>query len=128
MVLNRLFDAIETTRERANWRAAFGEPQVVGDRTLIPVAKTTYGFGLGFGRGMAPESEDAEAGTPSEGEGGGTGGFGLARPLGTIVVTPERVYFEQAVDATKIALVGCAVGALLIIQLAATLRAIFGHK
>jgi len=33
--------------------AAFGDPQVVGDKTVIPVAKVGYGFGLGFGQGPA---------------------------------------------------------------------------
>ena len=128
MALNRLFEVVESTRDKASWRAAFGEPQVVGDRTLIPVAKASYGFGLGFGRGVPPETEISEPEAASEGEGGGTGGFASARPLGTIVVTPDRVYFEKTLDASKIALMGCGVAALFIMQVAATSRVIFGRR
>jgi uncharacterized spore protein YtfJ len=135
MALNELFDTVETARSTANWRAAFGEPQVVGDKTLIPVAKVGYGFGLGFGRGTGPvveadEERAQEADQPetrTEGEGGGTGGFASATPLGTIVVTPEEVYFERAIDVGKIGFVVFGVAAVFFIQLAATLRAIFGR-
>lgn len=126
MALDRLFETIEQARDTANWRSAFGEPQVVEDKTLIPVAKVGYGFGLGFGSGQGPAGEEAE--TTSEGEGGGAGGGAMAKPMGAIVVTPEKVYFEETEDSTKIALAGMAVGALLICQLFKTLRAIFARK
>ena len=126
MSLDKLFESIEQTRESANWQAAFGEPQVVEDKTVIPVAKVGYGFGYGFGSGQAPGEEDDEP--VSEGEGGGGGGGAMTTPLGAIVVTPERVYFEETEDSTKIALAGIAVGALLICQLFKTLRAIFARE
>lgn len=124
MVLNRLFDHVEKTRETANWSAAFGEPQVADDRTLIPVASVGYTFGLGFGQGTGPADEKVPAPT---GEGGGAGGGASARPLGTVVITPEQVYFEETVDATRVALAGIALAALMAIQLFKTLRAIFGR-
>lgn len=126
MVLNRLFDQVEKARETAHWRAAFGEPQVVGDRTLIPVASVGYTFGLGFGQGTGPGDEE-EAPAPT-GEGGGAGGGASARPLGTLVITPEKVYFEETEDTTRIALAGIALAALSSIQLFKTLRAIFGRS
>ncbi len=125
MSLNQLFDAMEKVRETAQWRAAFGEPQVFEDRTVIPVAQVGYGFGLGFGRGAGPAKEEGEP--PSEGEGGGGGGGASARPLGAIVVTPDHVYFEETVDATRIVMAGIAVGALFIFEFARTLRAIWGR-
>ncbi len=126
MTLNKLFDSIEKTRDTAQWRSAFGEPLVFEDKTVIPVAQVGYGFGLGFGRGTGPSEEEGEP--PSEGEGGGGGGGASAKPLGVLVITPERVYFEEAVDAGKIALAGIGVGALFIFQCAKTLQAIFGRK
>lgn len=126
MSLDKLFETIEQTRATANWQAAFGEPQVVEDKTVIPVAKVGYVFGLGFGSGQAPGGEEGEP--VSEGEGGGGGGGAKARPLGAIVVTPETVYFEETEDTTRIALVGMAVGALFICQLFKTLRAIFAGE
>ena len=123
-MLNRLFDQIEKARDTAQWQAAFGQPQVAGDRTLIPVARVGYTFGLGFGQGSgsAGESEPAPGG-----EGGGVGGGASANPLGAIVVTPEAVFFEETVDANRVALAGIALGALVTVQLFATLRAIFGR-
>lgn len=119
MSLNRLFDSIEQVREAADWKAAFGEPQVVEGRTLIPVAQVGYGFGLGFGISSQPqEGEDTEAA-----EGAGGGGGATAKPLGTIVVTPDSVEFEPIPD-TKIALLGMALGALTIFEVARTVRAI----
>jgi uncharacterized spore protein YtfJ len=124
MSLDRMFAAVEGFRDAAHWRAAFGEPQVVGDKTLIPVAKVGYGYGLGFGQGAGePEEEGKQA---EAGEGGGGGGTAAAKPLGVIVVTPEEVYFEETADESRIALAGILVGALFIWQFAKTLRAIFG--
>jgi len=124
MSIDRLFAAVEGFRDAAHWRSAFGEPQVVGDKTLIPVAKVSYGYGLGFGQGTGePEEEGKPA---SGGEGGGGGGTARAKPLGVIVVTPEEVYFEETADEGKIAIAGILVGAFFIWQFAKTVRAILG--
>jgi len=124
MSLDRLFAAVEGFRDTAHWRSAFGEPQVVGDRTLIPVAKVGYGFGMGFGHGPGEQGEEEKLVTVGQGAGGGGGTS--AQPLGVIVVTPEEVYFEETADEGKIAMAGILVGALLIWQVAKTLRAILG--
>lgn len=127
MSVDKLFDAVLQAREAANWQAAFGEPQVMEDRTLIPVAKVSYGFGLGFGQGQAAvDDEDSEP--VSTGEGGGGGGGASARPLGVIVVTPESVSFEETMDEVRVALAGIALGAWAIWQIAKTLRVIFGRS
>lgn len=124
MSLDKLFAAVEGFKDAAHWRAAFGEPQVVGDKTLIPVAKVGYGFGLGFGQGTGePEEEGKQA---PGGEGGGGGGTAASKPLGVIVVTPEEVYFEETSDESRIAIAGIMMGALFVWQFAKTLRAIFG--
>jgi uncharacterized spore protein YtfJ len=124
MELNKLFDTVIETREGANWRAAFGEPQVVGDRTIIPVASVGHTFGLGFGQGGGP-SENEE---PASGRGGGGAGGGASvRPLGAFDITADGVSFEPTLDVSRIALAGVAVGALFIYQVARTFQAIFGH-
>ena len=124
MAVDRLFETVEQAKDTANWQSAFGEPQQVEDKTLIPVAKVGYGFGLGFGSGQGPAGEEGEP--TGEGEGGGVGGGASSQPLGVIVVTPESVYYEETEDSTKIAVAGMAVGALCLWQLFKTLRAIFG--
>jgi uncharacterized spore protein YtfJ len=124
--VNRLFDTVEKTRETADCRAAFGEPQVVEGKTVIPVAKVTYGFGLGFGSGSAePEEADED---PYEGEGGGAGGGASVKPVGALVVTQEGVYFEETVDAGKIAFAGVLLGAFFVFQLFWTVRAVLDRR
>lgn len=125
MSLNRLFDNIEAARGAGNWQAAFGEPQTIGDRTLIPVARVGYAFGMGFGSGEAPPEEEGEPASAGEGGGGGVGS--TAKPLGAIVVTPEDVYFESTAEEGKIAMAGILVGALFFWQLFKTLREILGR-
>ena len=121
--LNRLFEVVDKARDTAQWQAAFGQPQVVGDTTVIPVAQAMYGFGLGFGsEGESPEKQDEPAG------GGGGGAGGSAKPLGVIVITPEDVYFEEVEDSSKIALSGMAMVAFVVFQVARTVRAISRRK
>jgi uncharacterized spore protein YtfJ len=125
MSLDRLFETIDRTHEAAQWKAAFGEPVVVEDKTVIPVAQVGYGFGLGFGHGEPP----AEEGEPSgSGEGGGGGGGASAKPLGAIVITPERVHFEGVLDISRLGVAGMILAAFVVLQFTKTLRAIFGQK
>jgi uncharacterized spore protein YtfJ len=128
MALNRLFDNIHETREAAHWRSAFGEPQTVGEQTIIPVARVAYGFGLGFGQ-AGPQSdgepgEEAAEEAMAAGEGGGGGGGAMTRPVGALVVTPECVYFEETASTDKVALAGILLGGLAILQVGLTLREI----
>ena len=126
MSVNRIFESIEQAREAANWQSAFGEPQVIDDKTIIPVAQVGYGFGFGFGRGGPATAQEGEP--EMEGEGGGGGGGATAKPYGVIVVTPETVYFEEVEDSSKIAVMGILMVAFSIFQVSKTLRAIFGRK
>lgn len=122
MILNQLFDKVDQARQTANWQAAFGLPQVMEGKTIIPVAQVSYLFGLGFGSMIGSESESESAGG-SQGGGGGA----LTKPLGAIVVTPERVYFEPTLDMSKIALFGIGLAALLAFQLSRTIRLVLGR-
>jgi uncharacterized spore protein YtfJ len=89
------------------------------------VAQVSYGFGLGFGRGDgAPEEEE---GPVTGGEGGGGGAGASSKPLGVIVVTPDKVYFEEVEDENKIAMAGIIMSAFAVFQITKTLRAIFGR-
>lgn len=126
MSINKLFDSIEQARDAAHWKSAFGEPQVVEDKTIIPVAQVSYGFGLGFGRGDGEPEE--EEGPSAGGEGGGGGAGASSKPLGVIVVTPDEVYFEQVQDESKIAMAGIIMSAFAIFQITKTLRTVFGRK
>lgn len=126
MSLNRMFESIEAARDAANWKSAFGEPQIVGDKTIIPVAQVSYGFGMGFGRGGSASEEEGDSGEGGEGSGGGGGAS--AKPYGVIVVTADDVYFEEVEDNSKIAVLGIAMSAFAIFQITKTLRVIFGRR
>ena len=125
MSLNKLFDSVEQARDAANWQSAFGEPQVVDDKTIIPVAQVGYGFGLGFGREGSASEDEGDTGAGDEG--GGGGGGASAKPYGVIVVTPDDVYFKETQDDSKIAMMGIALSAFAIFQVTKTLRVIFGR-
>jgi len=125
MSVNKLFQEIEGIREYANWQAAFGQPQQVEGKTIIPVAQVSYGWGLGFGSGGAPSEAD-EPGAAGEGAGGGGGA--ATTPLGAIVVTPDRVTFEPTMNQGRVALAGIGLIALIIYQIAKTVRAFAGSR
>jgi uncharacterized spore protein YtfJ len=122
MSINKLFDRIDQVRESAQWQAAFGQPQVVEGKTIIPVAQVSYGFGLGFGSEAGPSEEQSEP--PAGGGGGGSS----AKPLGVIVVTPEGVRFEPVLDVGKMAMAGLGVVVFSALQFSKTFRAISGRK
>ena len=119
--IQKLFEATDELRDKANVNAAFGEPIVSEGRTIIPVAKVGYGFGVGFG--SAPEEESEE-----ENEGGGGAGMASAQPMAVIEVTEEGVYVEPVVDEQKIAIAGTFLAGWLIFWIAITLTKIFGKK
>lgn len=85
--MKRLQELAQTMGEHltrgANVRSVYGEPVVVGKKTVIPVARVGYGYGAGFGSG-------------GEGDKGGGGGLGAGlgvRPVGVLEVTKKRTRF-----------------------------------
>jgi uncharacterized spore protein YtfJ len=129
MSLERMFSSIESLRATSAVSAAFGEPQEVEGKVLIPVATVKNGFGLGFGEGTSGEvSETDECQRPAEGEGGGAAAGATARPIAVIEVTPEDTVIRPITDETKVALAGIALVAWIAFWIAATVRAVFGHR
>jgi uncharacterized spore protein YtfJ len=107
MDLEKMFAALEDLKKVANVSAVFGEPETVGDKTIIPVAQVSYGFGMGFGEGKSP-AKDEEEGPTGEGKGVGGGGGASVRPLAVLEITPEETNLTSIVDASRIALAGIA--------------------
>jgi uncharacterized spore protein YtfJ len=77
----------ERVSASASVRNVYGDPVVVGDRTVIPVAQVGYAFGGGGGA-------KAEGASPN----GGGGGRVSARPCGALEVTPEGTRFIDFAD------------------------------
>jgi uncharacterized spore protein YtfJ len=96
--VDRMFDTFDELKKSAQVNAVFGQPQIVGDRTIIPIARVSYGFGLGFGEDTTPGEEEQTD------EGAGGGGWAAARPVGALVVTPDGTRVEPVIDKGRIAL------------------------
>jgi uncharacterized spore protein YtfJ len=88
----------------------FGEPVQSGQRTVIPVARVSWGFGGGSGRNLGPrkveEGQKEERRPP--GEGGGGGGGIQIKPLGVYEITPEGTRFISPVAPVRLLLAGSA--------------------
>jgi uncharacterized spore protein YtfJ len=101
---------LESMAERVSARASaknvYGDPVVVGNRTVIPIAQARYGFG---GRGGRRKGDD---------EAGGGGGGGVsARPSGALEITPEGTRFIVFDDRRSTGIVlalGFALGAIVV--------------
>ena len=107
-------------------KASFGEPQQVGEKTLITVAQVTLGYGAGSGRGPRMGGEgDAAATQPG---GAGAGGGLRVKPLAVVEVTATETKIRPVTDSTRIALTALALAAWNVFWIAATLRAIFGKR
>ncbi len=94
--LTLLEEIFERIKSSATVETLFGEPRTVGDKTVIPVAKVTYGFGAGGGDAPAASAETNGFGTAQR-SGGGGGGAVHAQPAGFLVITPEEARFLPAV-------------------------------
>ena len=129
--VQNLLDALADLRDKADVNSVFGEPTTVEGRTVIPVARVTYGFAMGIGRGTVPAAADADeaAQDAAEKEGNGTAGGGgmMAHPLAVIEVTPEGTWVKPVIDEQKLALAAGLLGAWVVVWLARTLVRIFGQ-
>ena len=61
-------------REIVKTETVVGEPVIVGDITIIPVSKISFGFGAGGGQGKKDDGSS------------GTGGGGSVQPVAFIVI------------------------------------------
>jgi uncharacterized spore protein YtfJ len=73
----------ERVSASASVKNVYGDPVVVGSRTVIPAARVRYAFGGGGGR---PKGD-------GEAPGGGGGGKAFAEPCGAVEITPEGTRF-----------------------------------
>jgi len=140
--IQKLLDAVADLRHKANANACFGEPVLVEDCVVIPVASVSYGFGAGIGQcprmedmGMrkAPDTEEPKVTEQEEndidsGKGGGGGGGASARPIAALEVTSKGVRVEPVMDEQKLALAGALLIGWNVFWLARALIKIFGQQ
>ena len=91
----------DSVLSQASVKAIYGEPISAQGKTIIPVAKITYGYGAGAGTGGMGQ-------TSAKGEGGGGGGGAHVVPLGVVEVSNHQTRFVPISDRKKLT------GALLI--------------
>ncbi|HZP62363.1 MAG TPA: spore germination protein GerW family protein [Terriglobales bacterium] len=99
-VLQSLRDGI---LNQASVKTIYGEPIAANGKTVIPVARITYGYGAGAGTGGVGD-------TSARGEGGGGGGGVRAIPVGVVEVSDQRTRFVPIHDRKK--LLGAAIAGL----------------
>src|SRR5438132_9042554 len=92
MLLQSLKDGI---LGQASVKAIYGEPIVAQGKTIIPVARLSYGYGAGAGTGGVGD-------TSARGEGGGGGGGVHAIPVGDIEVSDQQTRFVLITDRQKL--------------------------
>jgi len=78
--------------QTADVHRAFGEPIVIGEKTIIPVARVS----AGFGGGIAPKAGSGQS------AGGGGGGGLEARPMGAIEVTKMGTKYVPIYDPSAV--------------------------
>jgi uncharacterized spore protein YtfJ len=102
MSIEQFFQSvIDCLHSSASVKTIYGEPIVVDGKTVIPVAKVTYGFGGGEGTKKKRTAEEEEKETEKTGEGGG-GGV-IASPVGVVEITQKDTRFIPFNDKTKLA-------------------------
>ncbi|HWY53161.1 MAG TPA: spore germination protein GerW family protein [Terriglobales bacterium] len=105
-VLQSLKDSILS---QASVKSIYGEPISAHGKTVIPVAKVTYGYGAGAGTGGVGD-------TSARGEGGGGGGGVRTIPVGVIEISDQGTRFVAITDRKKLSaatLAGVGLGVLL---------------
>ena len=93
MEVQKILDKIGALKDAATVQRVFGEPQTIGERTIIPVAAVRTCMGFGFGKNKrCNEAAAGDKDTEPE-EGGGGGGGAMARPVGVVEVTSMGTQF-----------------------------------
>ncbi len=82
-VVEVLKGVVGELKEIARSETIIGEPVSVGDRTVIPVVKISFGFGAGGGQG--------EPGKTGGGFGGGGGGGARIEPAAFIIMDSDGI-------------------------------------
>ena len=92
MVHMEMQEIFQSIVEHASVRTIYGDPISAEGKTVVPVAKISYGFGGGSGR------------DEQRGSGGGGGGGCVAKPVGVVEITDAGTRFIPIGGVGRIAL------------------------
>jgi uncharacterized spore protein YtfJ len=124
-MLEEMLNRIGQIHERATVKTVFGEPYQVNGRTIVPVAKISYGFGFGAGRGPKENGEDDSRGG---GAGGGGGGRVSVRPVAVLEMSAAETRVRPIVDVTRLAIAGMLLVAWNVFWISYTVRRIAARR
>jgi len=106
MALERVRELLQSVTQAARVETVFGDSREVAGKTIIPVARVTYGGGGGGGQGEGGPGGEAPRGSGS----GGGGGLGVnVQPIGIFVVTEEAERFVPTLDLSRVIMAGSVV-------------------
>ena len=99
--INFLENFVAGLGQNATVKNVYGEPVVVHDKTIIPVATVMYGFGGGSGQGKknlvhAKNQSQHEENENPTGVGSGGGGGLIAKPKGVYEISNNCTRFIPA--------------------------------
>ena len=94
-VSKTLHALVDRLQVGASVRNVYGDPVQVGDRTVIPIARVSYGFGAG-GRASGSEKTNRQ-----QAEEVVAAAFS-ARPVGALEITEARTRFIAFVDPVRL--------------------------
>jgi len=98
----RIQSIVEKLQSSASVKTVYGEPIKVDGKTIVPVARVSYGFGMCSCGKKGEEKEQTER----DGQACGGGGAGLTiRPAGILEITQTETRFIPIGMGRK--LVGC---------------------
>ena len=87
MATGNLVDVLQTVvgelRQMARSESIIGAPFTIGDRTVLPITKLSFGFGAGGAEGTRTDK--------GSGFGGGGGGGAMIEPVAFLVMDKDRV-------------------------------------
>lgn len=101
---------IDRLHDSASVKQVFGDPVEAEGKTIIPVAKFSYGFGGGMGQ-RGKDKKGTDEGEDNEGMGGG-GGI-TAKPAGVLEITrfeTRYISFEERRKIVGALMVGLLIG------------------
>ena len=128
MNTQEMLDMLVAIRESATVDKIFGKPEVMGEKTIIPIAQVSYGLGAGFGEGKEPSGEGEPEARQRTGRGGGGGGGVSVVPKAVLEVTPTRTTLIPIMDMTRVALAGILLSGWIFFTITSTIRSLRKRK
>jgi uncharacterized spore protein YtfJ len=95
--------AVEHLQTTASVKKVYGDPVVIGGKTIIPVARVALGFGGGMGCKKVEGARGDSSGADKAGDGAARGV--IAKPIGVVEISGQETKFIPFAQTKKLAIV-----------------------